>query len=202
MYTLNIALKSLYKVEQLINDTHVLYLIYIHQQQPPITEHLMPKVQSLYKPLPYQMLETEFWVKQKRIALLFCQAKQDKVGSCFKNPSCPNLGGGYVEEFYSNSSRVRVADKIRVCSRFQVIGLLILVNFSGSCNLASGGFLLLFLDQKLLKSALWNSGKVMKTGVLPTEMGIKKASVTRSPTESSSQVTQFLCARHCTKWYV
>ena len=54
--------------------------------------------------------------------------------------TCPNQGG-FDEEFYSNSSRVEVADKIRVCAGSQVVGLLILVSFSGPFNLASDGFL-------------------------------------------------------------
>ena len=42
---------------------------------------LMLKAQLLCAPVPNRISEMEFWVKQKRLALLLCQAKGDTVGS-------------------------------------------------------------------------------------------------------------------------
>ena len=36
-------------------------------------------------PVSKQILETEFWVKKKKIVLLLCKAKRDTVGFDFKN---------------------------------------------------------------------------------------------------------------------
>ena len=55
-------------------------------------------------------------MKQKRIALLLCQAKGDNAGSCLKkkpktvfcNP------GGFGEDFYCNGSSVGLL-RIRLC---------------------------------------------------------------------------------------
>ena len=46
---------------------------------------------------------------------------------------CPNLGA-FDEEFYSNSLKGGVADKIRVCAGFHMAGFLVLMSFSGSFN--------------------------------------------------------------------
>ena len=59
------------------------------------------------------------------------------------------------------------------------------MSFSGPYNLASGGFLAApSLISNCSKSALWNSGKVMEAGVLPTRNGgqKKEASMTGSLT--------------------
>ena len=52
---------------------------------------------------PNYFLETEFWVKEKRIALLFCQAKGATAGECPQD--CVSQLGGGSEEFYSNGSK-------------------------------------------------------------------------------------------------
>ena len=57
------------------------------------------------------MSETEFWVKQKRIVLLLCQAKGDTVGSCPLNCVV-----GLAEEFNTNSSRAELLIGVRVCA--------------------------------------------------------------------------------------
>ena len=65
-------------------------------------------------------------------------------------------------------------DGIRVC-RVSGGQLLILISFSGPFNLASGCFLAApSLISRCSKSALWNSGKVMEAGVLPTRNGGQK----------------------------
>ena len=62
-----------------------------------------------------QILETEFWVKQKRVALLPCQAQGELAGSCPQNCVPAGLGHyGYGEEFYSVASRVELLTRIRV----------------------------------------------------------------------------------------
>ena len=49
-----------------------------------------------------QISETEFWVKQKRRALLLCQAEGATVDSCSQNHVSPF--GDDSENFYSNCS--------------------------------------------------------------------------------------------------
>ena len=48
---------------------------------------------------------------------------------------CSNLVG-FDEEFYSNSLKGGVADKIRVCAGFQMVGFLVLMSLSVSFNFA------------------------------------------------------------------
>ena len=80
----------------------------------------MPKAWALCI-MPNQILETEFWVKQKRIALLLSQAKEDASGSGHPNP------GGSGEELYTNGSRMGMMIRLGCAQRLH------------SYNLASGG---------------------------------------------------------------
>ena len=56
-------------------------------------------------------------MKQKRIALLLCQAKGDTAGSCLKKKKKSVFWnpGGFGEDFYSNGSRMRVLKRIGLC---------------------------------------------------------------------------------------
>ena len=54
---------------------------------------MLPKL-GLCSSVPNRNAETEFWVKQKRIALLFCQAKGAKTQDCVSRP------GACSEECY------------------------------------------------------------------------------------------------------
>ena len=65
----------------------------------------------LCSPVLNRNAETEFWVKQKRIVLLLCQAKGDTVGSCPLNCVV-----GLAEEFNTNSSRAELLIGVRVCA--------------------------------------------------------------------------------------
>ena len=58
----------------------------------------------------------------------------------------------------------------------QVVGLQILMSFSGPFNLASGGLLAgpPMMSSSSLEPTLWNSGKAMEAGVLPTRNGKRK----------------------------
>ena len=67
------------------------------------TERLMPKSRPLFNDTKL-ISKTEFWVKQKIIALLPYQVKEDRGGLC-PGKLCPNLGE-FGEEFYSNGLRV------------------------------------------------------------------------------------------------
>ena len=60
-----------------------------------------------------QISETEFWMKQKRTALLLCQAKGNTVGPCSEK-LCLN-SGEFGEEFYSSGSRAGLLIRIRMC---------------------------------------------------------------------------------------
>ena len=94
---------------------------------------------------------------------------------------CPNPGG-CDEEFYSNSSRVRLLTRLGC-----VQGLLILMTFSGPFNLASGDFLaappLISYCSHLPFGTQERSWR-LESWV--QEMGDKKASMPRSPTVSFS----------------
>ena len=70
----------------------------------------------------------------------------------------------------------------------QVVGLQILMSFSGPFNLASGGLLAgpPMMSSSSLEPTLWNSGKAMEAGVLPTRNGDRKAPAPGSPTEPCS----------------
>lgn len=52
-----------------------------HPNSASLPDGLMPDA-SFCTLTPNSISETEFWVKQKRIALLLCQAKQDTAGFC------------------------------------------------------------------------------------------------------------------------
>ena len=72
----------------------------------------------------------EFWVNQKRIASLLCQAKGDTAGAWLSKLCVPA------------GSRVGVLIRIRMCAgpallMWSQVGLL--MNFPGSFNLTSGG---------------------------------------------------------------
>ena len=72
-------------------------------------------------------------------------------------------------------------DGIRVC-RVSGGQLLILINFFGPFNLALDGFMAApSLISHHSESALWNSGKVMEAGVLPTRNGEQKGVHAREP---------------------
>ena len=64
--------------------------------------HMMLKAQLLCTPVLNQVLETEFWVKQKKIAL---PGKGEHRGHLPQKTVCPNTGG-FDEEFYDNTSQV------------------------------------------------------------------------------------------------
>ena len=59
-------------------------------------------------------METEFWVKQERIAVLLCQAKGETPGFCLEKlyvPTREDLVRSLMARF-----KDRVSDKIRVCA--------------------------------------------------------------------------------------
>ena len=85
-----------------------------------------------------QILETEFWVKYKRVSLLLCKSKGDTASSC-PQKLCPRAGG-FGEEFYSNTSVVGLLIKLGLAQDLHSINLasgapLILMSFSCSFNM-------------------------------------------------------------------
>ena len=58
---------------------HVITWMSLGVFRPLLTMMLIPKL-GLCTPVLNRISETEFWVKQKRTALLLCQAKGDTVG--------------------------------------------------------------------------------------------------------------------------
>ena len=113
--------------------------------------------------------------------------------------------GGFGEECYSSSSRSRLLVRIRVCAglyAFNIIsgGLLTLMSFSGSFNLASGGFLAvppLFLHplpsliSNYLNLPFGTQGRSWRLESVPCKQvtGHRKASMPRSPRGSCSVST-------------
>ena len=71
--------------------------------------------------VPSQILEAEFWVKKKSIALSLCQAKGDHSEIMPSKPVCLNSGG--LGEFYRNGLQA---------------GLLIRISCAGPVPLQSG----------------------------------------------------------------
>ena len=131
--------------------------------------------------MPNQISETEFWVKQKGIDLLLCQARDalllsNKACSCALKNRVPTMEE--LVSIYSKCSRVELLLRLRYVQGLQAFnlvlgGLLILMSFSGSFNLASiylgcSYFVYAsppFPDQQLFESALWNSRKVIEARV-------------------------------------
>ena len=74
----------------------------------------------------------------------------------------------WVRDAIQLSLKGGVADKMRVCAGSQVVGLLILMSSLGLLILPHVVLWLLLPWLQLFESALWNSGKVMEAGVLPT----------------------------------
>ena len=54
---------------------------------------MMPKAQLLYIPVANLILNIEFWVKQKRTALLIGQAQGDTAGFCLEKLYVPTWRG-------------------------------------------------------------------------------------------------------------
>ena len=91
----------------------------------------MPKAQPLCT-CARSNLRDRVLCEEGKIALLLCQAKRNTLGSCCPKTMCSNRGG-FDEEFYS-----KVLTRVGC-----VLGLhssnLVLMSFSGSFNVASGG---------------------------------------------------------------
>ena len=79
-------------------------------------------------------------MKEERRASLLGQAKGGHSGLLPRKTMCPHPEG-FDEELYDSTSQDGVADQTGgVCAGSQVVGLLILMSFSGPFNLVSGGW--------------------------------------------------------------
>ena len=77
-----------------------------------VHSYLMSKTQLLCTLVPNQISETDFWVKYKRMALLFCQAKRDIAGSCSQNRMYQR--GEDSDMFYSKRGHDQLMDILPV----------------------------------------------------------------------------------------
>ena len=82
----------------------------------------MPKAQLLCTPVLNQISGTEFWVKEKRIALLsiLCQPKGDTAVSCLEKLCVPTQED-LIRSFITMLPKGGAADKTRVCAGSQVV---------------------------------------------------------------------------------
>ena len=124
------------------------------------------------------------WGEVQKHSFISLPGKGGHRGLLPQETKCPKPGG-CDEEFYSNTSRVGLPRRIRVCAGSQVVGLLILMSFSGPCNLALGGFLAaLPLISNCLNLPFGTQARSWRLESCLRETGDKKASVPGSPTGS------------------
>ena len=112
-------------------------------------------------------------------------------GFLLRKTPCPNPGG-FDEEFYSNSSSMGLLTRLECVQGLHPSSLVsgnVLMSFSGSSNLASGGFLAappLFSNCSNLPFGTQGRLWTLESAPYKQEMGHRKVSVPRSPTGSCS----------------